>query len=198
MDDNKTFKSKTIELFGKQYEVKHKASNSINSKYWIIFGLIKHYFIKFYTKIFSPLIIKLGFYSTSDMWFLLGFIFMIYSLSCVLFVIISGFIVHDIEVNKCINDNCLISTEICKNNHPNHHRSCISENIPVIPIFVAQFHIFNYWCVYVATTIIFVFISIQILTYLIDKLCKFLCILYEKLFNQVKNFNDCIPQFEEV
>jgi len=198
MDDNKTFKSKTIELFGKQYEVKHKASNSINSKYWIIFGLIKHYFIKFYTKIFSPLIKKLGFYNVSDMWVFLGFIFMIYLIFCVVFVVISTCVLHDIEVNKCINDNCFILTEICKNIHPNYHRTCVAENISAIQISVAQFHIFNYWFVYIGTTIILIFISIHILMHFMDKLYKFLCILYEKIFNQVKNFNDSIPQFEEV
>ena len=42
-DENKNFKSKTIELFGKDFEVSHKASNRLNNKFLVFLGILKYY-----------------------------------------------------------------------------------------------------------------------------------------------------------
>lgn len=53
-DDHKSFKSNTIELFGKTYEATHKHTKNVNNSFFVFLGFIKYYTIKSYD-IFRPL-----------------------------------------------------------------------------------------------------------------------------------------------
>ena len=45
-NDNKYFKSTTIELFGKTFEASHKHSKNINNNFLVFLGFIKYYSVK--------------------------------------------------------------------------------------------------------------------------------------------------------
>lgn len=54
-DKNKTYKSKTIELFGKEFEVSHKTPNAINNKFLVFLGIIKYYLSNSYNQLKTAL-----------------------------------------------------------------------------------------------------------------------------------------------
>lgn len=48
IDDHKSYKSTTIELFGKTYEASHKHTKNINNSFFVFLGFVKYYTKKSY------------------------------------------------------------------------------------------------------------------------------------------------------
>jgi hypothetical protein len=190
-DDNKTFKSKTIELGGKHYVVKHKTPSSLNNKYFIILGLIKYKYNKFHNKKFVPLMIFLGFQTVDDFYAFLGIMCFMYLVLAWLFVVISSSGEQNKQINLCIKNQCSIIATHCVDKDSHQQRLCIREHITILEIIKKQYYIFNEWFIYIilraglATGVIFA------LYFLIFAFCK-------KISSQVVKFNDQIPEIEEV
>ena len=55
-DEHKSFKSKTVELFGNKYEVSNKSSSLINNNFMLCIGFIKYNLKKINKIILKPII----------------------------------------------------------------------------------------------------------------------------------------------
>ena len=186
-DDNKTFKSKTIEFLGKHYEVKHKTSGSLNNKYFITFGLIKFYTVKFYNEKIFPFVNFLGFQNINDFFVCSAFLCFIYIIIGLMFVFVGTAVEHDKQVHSCIKNGCSIVAEHCANKIETDLNNCIKQNINDLQIIKNQYSSYNNWFVYISLIMIFSIGIVLLLSYL-----------YEKIIFQVKKVNDQIPEIEEV
>lgn len=189
-DDNKTFKSKTIELFGKHYEAKHTSSASLNNRFFIIFGFIKYYCLKFYNNKFIPLMNSFGFQNISDFYAFVLICCFFYLLIGFIFVMITAETDYSEQINSCITNGCSIIEEHCKNKDGTILRDCIVNYTDFLPIVKVQYYSYNEWVIYI---IIRLFLGI----FIINLLFNFACYLYNKMFFHVTKFYNQIPEMEE-
>lgn len=190
IDENKNFKSKTIELFGLEFKVFHKNNNIINNKFLIMFGLIKFYFKKYLSKfylnnLYEPLILFTC----------------IYLIFLITIVIIITFSEIDNRVNNCLR-GCEIAEKYCSEFIRDNWtvlKTCIQNNISFLEIayeifgwIILQFeYVLLLLIVFYYTLIHFIKYAYILIKYIYD-------MVYNILFMKIYKFNKNIPSIEEV
>ena len=142
MDENKYYKSQTVELFGNKYEVKNKYSSSINSKNLLFIGYVKYLFKKIYSIIMNRLnnLVDLHFVkSLTEFLLIVFFLFFFF----VWMFTISSIIRLDGKKNECIenchdyescSNECTIYYDICKD-YQGDKNDCFKNNIKFVTVF---------------------------------------------------------------
>lgn len=173
-DDNKTFKFKTIELFGKHYTAKHISFSSLNNRFLIVFGFIKYYYLKFYNRKFIPLMHSCGFLNISDFVLFLFICSVFYFFFAFFFAMTTAEAEHNKLIDSCIENACSIIEKHCKNKEKVILRYCVMDHISMLPLIKTQYYIFNGWIVYIITrSVLGIFIF--------GLLFNFTCYLYNKI-----------------
>jgi len=199
-DEHKTFKSKTIELFGSEYRVSHRANTNINSKFLITLGFVKRYFkiIEKYT--FGPVVNYLSLLKSNYVF--MGFLFM-FLVYCGLIGLASFFATFseiNIRVNACYN-GCELIDKYCsqyKYDEWKVLKVCIKENISFTWVFFDNFKkIFNFiscflGCIVIAICVFAIMINaatiiLNVLEWMYNKICK-----------KIQEINQDIPDVEIV
>lgn len=190
-DNNKRFKSKIIELFGKHYEAKHRSSASLNNRFFIVFAFIKYYYLKFYNNEFIPLINSFGLENISDLYPCLFISCILYFFFGIIIVLLMADFQRNEQIDSCIINRCSIIEKHCKNKDENTLKNCMVNHIDFLPIIKAQYHSYNEWIIYI---IMRLFLGI----FIFNLLFNFTCYLYNKIFFQVTKLYNQIPEMEEI
>ncbi len=186
-DENKNFKSKTIELFGKEFEVSHKASNRLNNKFLVFLGILKYYINKLIQPItkfinnirehdfFEPFIFILGFGI-----FVISFFSFIFSLA-------------DVSHPSMCRKGCNIYEKYCRG-YDGNIDECIINNTYFYQQFIDNFLMISNAVLFLG----FYFIIGCVVLTLIKLFIDFLIWLTNKTINKIKKINEEIPEVLEV
>jgi len=191
-DENKTFKSKTIELFGKEFEVSHKASNTINNKFLVFLGIIKYYL----TKALQP--IKYCFTRIRNWDFFEPFVclFGFVLLSIFLISFIGALTEYFTKKNFC-RQGCDIYEKYCVG-YNGRIEECIENNMYFLQeLFKTLTLVVNMSLTILYYLFIYGFI-IAIAINILYGILNLLFWLFNKVYQQVEILNKQIPDIEEI
>lgn len=191
-DENKTYKSKTIELFGKEFEVSHKASKAINNKFLVLLGIIKYYL----TKTLQP--IKNCFVRITNWDFFEPFIFIFgIVLFLILFFSFIGTFAEYFTKPKFCRKGCDIYENYCVGYH-GRIEECIENNTYFLQELLKTFiSITNGTFIIIYYLVIFGII-IGLVINILYGIANLLIYLFNKVYKQVETFNEQIPDIEEI
>lgn len=201
MDENKYYRSQTVELFGKKYEVKNKFSSSINNKNLLFVGYVKYLFKKIYSKIMDKLNNSVDMHFVKSLFEFLLIIFFLFLFLVFMFTI-SIIIRHDEKKNECIEKchdynscigDCTIYYEICKD-YLGDKKDCFENNIKFVTVFKEIFKSCLFFIFYIIIGMI-LFFTIANFIIFIGYGINYLC---EIVINKIKKINEKIPEFENV
>lgn len=191
-DENKTFKSKTIELFGKEFEVSHKASNTINNKFLVFLGIIKYYL----TKTLQP--IKNCFTRIIDWDFFEPFLIILAFLLLFILIIslIGAFAQYNSKPVFC-RIGCDIYEKYCIGYNGNIEE-CIENNTYFLQeLFKTLTLVVNMTLTILYYIVIYGFIMAIVINILYG-IINLLIWLFNKVYKQVEILNEQIPDIEEM
>lgn len=187
-DENKTFKSKTIELFGKEFEVSHKAPNTINNKFLVFLGIIKYYL----GKILQP--IKKCFTRIRNWNFFEPFVFLsgIIIFLILFFTLIGTLAEYYTKKNFC-RTGCDIYEKYCIG-YNGSIEECIENNTYFLEELLKSFFI----VVNVTFIILYDIVIITVIINVLYGIVNLIIWIFNKLYKQVEKLNEQIPDIEEM
>jgi hypothetical protein len=195
-DEHKSFKSKTVELFGNKYEVSNKSSSLINNNFMLCIGFIKYNLKKINKIILKPIINTCINIISHD--YLIGLsIILCLVLFLLLFVtFIITFAEIDIRINTCDN-NCETYKKYC-DNYMGNKRECIRNNIYYYQVFFELFKNGLNWCIIGLYYLLILGLCIAFVVNIAYFIFQIMVIIYNKTYNKITEFNEKIPEFELV
>ena len=199
-DEHKTFKSKTIELFGSEFEVSHKANNVINNNFLVYLGLGKYYLKKAHKYTISPIINGFNYLQSYGLFEPLLFLFLMYLVTVLILIIPTTFAQIDYLVDNCFT-GCDLIDKYCshlKNNEWSIVKVCIRQNISFFQVASRELAIIANWTLYLLGRL---FIFICVIAIIIN-VCALIFYglewLYNKIYKKVQEINEQIPEIQEV
>lgn len=195
-NENKLFKSKTVELFGNKYEVSNKSSSSINNKFMLCIGFIKYHLLKINKIILNPLMDTIHYIRMHDFFEPIVFILCMLMFLLLFFTFIISYAHIDKIINTC-NNECEIYKKYCEK-YIGDKGECIRNNIYFYQVYIELFSIGITWYInalyYVSICAFAIGITINIIYFIF----QLMILIYDKIYTQVVEFNEKIPDFELV
>lgn len=193
-EEDKNFKSTTVELFGTQYKVSSQSSSSITSKKMLFLGYAKYLISKVFNKIFPPikwLYNKLVYHL--DLLFLVLFLFS-------MFVIFPSAMVSYFQYEEFIkncNADCSIYKKYCVN-YVGFVKDCIRSNVSYVNVFMENL----LYVIGIGLNILYyvgiIFICIMIIIAVAKLFYSMILWCCKKLSIKMKKINQKIPDLEVV
>lgn len=191
-DENKTFKSKTIELFGKEFEVSHKASKTINNKFLVFLGIIKYYLAKTLQPIKNCFIAIINWDFFEPLIFFWGIVLF----SILLISFIGALVEYNSKKFFCRN-GCDIYENNCVGYNGNIEE-CIKQNTYFLQeLFKILTSVVNMTLTILYYIVIYGFIMAIVINILYG-IINLLIWLFNKVYKQVEILNEQIPDIEEI
>lgn len=193
-DEHKIFKSKTIELFGYDFEVSHKANNVINNRFLILLAFIKYYIKKLYNVIFCP-IIKCINYLKEHGFFepIICVLFMHLIFSVFIIVTPNTFSEINYRVDNCFARDCELFDKYCeeyKNIEWSIAKIYIRQHNYFLKIAYEQFILTRYWTMILLTIRFVTMCIVTIILGVFMLILRGLKYLYKKNYKKVQFLND--------
>lgn len=195
-DEHKSYKSKTVELFGNKYEVSNKSSSSINSKSMLCLGFIKYHFKKINKIITTPILNFYDYIVSNELFEPFMIISSVLLFGSLFSNLIFTLAVIDDNIRNC-NNECEIYKLYCKD-YIGNTKECIRQHIYYYQEYYKLYMIGLNFGLIVLKYLIIGSIILGILIKLVYFRFQLLILLHNHMYNNASQFNEQIPEFELV